>query len=479
MTFGQFFSILRARWWVALLVLLITSGTTLAVSLMLPKQYSATATVLVDFKPDPISSVVYGGLMTPALMATQVDIIKSDRVANRVVANLKLSDNPQLRQQWLDATKGEGSFENWLADTFQKQMDVVPSRESSVISVSYRAQDPRFAAALANAFVQAYIDTALQLRVDPARQYSSFFEVRSKEAREALERAQSKVSAFQKENGIIANDERLDVENARLNELSSQFTALQAVSAESSSRQAEALGSQADRLQEVMNNGIVSQLKADINRSEARMQELSTRLGDAHPQVQELRASLADMRTRLDAETRKVTGGVSLSNTINLRRVGEIRASLEAQRLKVLRMKSVRDEGAVLQRDVENAQRAYDAVLQRFTQTNLEGQTTQSNINMLAQAVAPSQPSSPKIALNFWLSAFLGSLLGIATALLLELRDRRVRSIDDVVAALELPVLGIMPKPGSRAVLGTKRLSTLQQRLMAPLPPPANASKGL
>ncbi len=479
MTFGQFFSILRARWWVALLVLLITAGTTLAVSLMLPKQYSATATVLVDFKPDPISSVVYGGLMTPALMATQVDIIKSDRVANRVVANLKLSDNPQLRQQWLDATKGEGSFENWLADTFQKQMDVVPSRESSVISVSYRAQDPRFAAALANAFVQAYIDTALQLRVDPARQYSSFFEVRSKEAREALERAQSKVSAFQKENGIIANDERLDVENARLNELSSQFTALQAVSAESSSRQAEALGSQADRLQEVMNNGIVSQLKADINRSEARMQELSTRLGDAHPQVQELRASLADMRTRLDAETRKVTGGVSLSNTINLRRVGEIRASLEAQRLKVLRMKSVRDEGAVLQRDVENAQRAYDAVLQRFTQTNLEGQTTQSNINMLAQAVAPSQPSSPKIALNFWLSAFLGSLLGIATALLLELRDRRVRSIDDVVAALELPVLGIMPKPGSRAVLGTKRLSTLQQRLMAPLPPPANASKGL
>ena len=60
-----------------------------------------------------------------------------------------------------------------------------------------------------------------------------------------------------------------------------------------------------------------------------------------------------------------------------------MRAALEAQRAKVLRMKAVRDEGLVLVRDVENAQRAYDAVLARFTQTSLESQTTQSNVNVL------------------------------------------------------------------------------------------------
>ena len=478
MTFAQFLSVLRARWWVAMLVLLVTVGATLSVSLILPKQYSATATVLVDMKPDPVSAVVYGGMMSPGMMATQVDIIKSDRVAKRVVANLKLTENPQLRQQWIDTTKGEGNFESWLSDNFQKQMEVIPSRESSVISINYRAQDPRFAAGVANAFVQAYIETALQLRVDPARQYSSFFESRSKEAREALERAQTKVSAYQKNNGIIANDERLDVENSRLNELSSQLTALQAITAESSSRQAAAQGAQGDRLLEVMNNSIVSQLKADINRSEARLQELSTRLGEAHPQVQELRASIGDMRSRLDAETSKVTSGVGVTNTINRRREGEIRASLESQRLKVLRMKSVRDEGSVLLRDVENAQRAYDAVLQRYTQTNLEGQTTQSNINLLAQAVPPLQPSAPRILLNTSIAIFLGGVLGFAAAMVLEMRDRRVRTPEDVVAALDLPILGVLPKPGSRMVLGSRRLSTLHERLLAPLPPPANLGKG-
>ena len=475
MTFGQFLSILKARWWLVLLVLAAVVGGTLVVNLLLPKQYEASASVVLDFKPDPLSAALYGGMAPPALMATQVDIIKSDRVAQRVVRNLKLGENPQIRQQWQEETQGQGSIEAWLATVFQRSMTVEPSRESSVISISYKAADPRFAAGLANAFVQAYIDTALELRVDPARQYSTFFDTRSKEARAALENAQARVSTFQKENGIIATDERLDIENSRLNELSSQLTMLQAIAAESSSRQTQAQGGQGDRMQEVLNNPIVGALKADVNRAEARLQELSTRLGENHPQVLEARASSQELRTRLEAETRRVTSGVTVSNTINRARENEIRASLESQRNKVLRMKAVRDEGVVLLRDVENAQRSYDALQQRFTQTSLESQTTQSNVNMLTQAAPPLKPATPRVVLNTIIAFVLGSLVAIGIAVALELRDRRVRNIDDVVATLGLPVIGSMPKPGSKLSL-SNRPSLMQQRLMAPLPGPAKAA---
>jgi succinoglycan biosynthesis transport protein ExoP len=470
MTFGQFLSILRARWLVALAVFLLVVLGTLAVSLLLPKQYKAIASVVVDYKPDPVSAVMYGGMASPGFMSTQVDIIQSDRVAQRVVRNLKLNENPQVRQQWQDETKGEGSIESWLGSVFQRSMDVVPSRESSVIAVSYRAPDARFAAALANAFVQAYVDTSLELRVDPARQYSSFFETRSKEARETLEAAQAKLSTFQKEKSIIASDERLDIENSRLNELSSQLTALQAISAESASRQTQAQGAQGDRMQEVLNNALLAGLKSDINRGEARLQELGTRYGDNHPQVQETKANVAELRSRLDAEMRKVTGGVTVSNTINRQREADIRQSLDAQRAKVLRLKAVRDEGTVLMRDAENAQRAYDAVLQRFTQTSLESQTTQSNVNVLTQAVAPITPASPRVLLNVVLSILAGGVLAVAAALVLEMRDRRIRSIDDVVNTLGLPVLVSLPKPGSKAARLGRKGSLMQQRLLAPLP---------
>jgi chain length determinant protein EpsF len=457
MTFSQFLSVLRARWWVVLLVLGLTVATTVVVSLLLPKQYTATSSVVADFKPDPVSAVVFGGMASPAFMATQVDIVRSERVALRVVRNLGLAENPQVREQWLEDAQGDGTIEQWLITLFQRQMDVVPSRESSVIGINYKAPDPRFAAALANSFAEAYIQTALELRTDPARQYSTFFDTRAKEARDALEQAQGRLSKFQKEKGIIAADERLDVENQRLNELNSQLVALQAIASESISRERQAQGLQADRIQEVLNNPLLNQLKADITRNEARLQELSTRYGENHPQLLETRATLKELRSRLEAETRRVTGSVGVASTINRQREAQLRNELETQRAQVLRMKAVRDEGVVLQRDVDNAQRSYDAILQRFTQTTLESQTTQSNINLLTRATPPVEPSSPKILLNTLLSIFLGTLLAVGTALLLELMDRRVRSVDDVVEALGLPVLGVMPKPGSRLRLSAAR----------------------
>jgi uncharacterized protein involved in exopolysaccharide biosynthesis len=230
----------------------------------------------------------------------------------------------------------------------------------------------------------------------------------------------------------------------------------------------QAQGTQGDRLQEVLGNAIVGQLKADINRAEARLQELGTRLGEAHPQMVEARASVAELRGRLDAETQKVAGGVGVTNSINRQREQEIERALESQRQKVLRMKAVRDEGLVLIRDIENAQRAYDAIQQRYVQTSLESQTTQSNVNILTQALPPLVPSSPRMVLNTILAFVGGVLLAIGVALGLELRDRRVRNIDDAAGALGLPVIGSLPRPDSRIWLGS-RASLMQKRLQAPL----------
>jgi chain length determinant protein EpsF len=475
MGFGQIGAVLRARWKIALAVVAFTVLIAVVISLVLPKQYLATASVVVDIKPDPVSAVIYPGMASPQYMATQVDIIQSDRVAQRVVRNLKLADNPQVRQQWQEATDGQGDIVVWLSDVFQKNMDVRPSRESNVITVSYKAPDPKFAAGLANAFVQAYVDTALELRVDPAKQYTSFFDTRAKEAREALEKAQARLSAFQKEKGIIAADERLDIENARLNELSSQLVALQALTAESSSRQSQATSAGADRLQEVITNPLIAGLKSDLSRQEARLKEISARLGDNNPQVIELKENIAELRSRLDSETRRVTGSVGLNNSINKQREAQIRAELDAQRAKVLQMKQVRDEGSVLVRDVENAQRTYDAVLQRLNQTALESQATQGNIYVLAQATPPSQPSSPKVVLNTAVALFLGLILGIGVALGLEMTDRRVRAVDDVVRSIGLPVLGSLPPPKKNAVAKARQLQ-MQQRLLSHVPPAAKGA---
>lgn len=474
MSLHQFLAILRARWKVAAIVFALTVFTTAAISLILPKRYTASATLVVDVKsPDPIAGMVFPTLALPSYMATQVDVIQSDRVAQRAVKLLHLDQNADFRQRWQEATGGQGSIEAWIADSLKKAVDVKPSRESNVITVSFSAQEPRAAATLANAFVQAYLDTDVDLRVDPARQYSTFFDERAKKLREALQEAQKKLSTFQSEHGILVNDERVDVETARLNELSTQLVLMQAATAESQSRNTQARAG-GDELPEVLNNPVVSTLKTQLSQQEARLQELNSRLGANHPQVIEAKASVNELRSRLAAETRRVTGSVGVSNQINHSREGEVRSELEAQRAKVLKMKAERDLAGVLQRDVENAQRAYDAVLARRDQTTLESQTNQSNVAVLSRAEVPSTPSSPRIVLNILLSLFVGLLLGTGIALLIEMLDRRVRTNADAYELLGVPLLGVLPGQTKRGLLGGRRgTPALQHRILGQLPSPS------
>jgi chain length determinant protein EpsF len=443
MTFQQFLLILRARWLTVLLTFALVVGTTLGVSFLLPKKYTASAALLVDVKaPDPLYGALMQGMIAPGYMATQIDIIQSERVARRVVRMLKIDENPSARQQWVEETQGKGSIEAYYADLLSKQLDVKPSRESNVINITYKSAEPQFASAIANAFAQAYVDTNVELRADPAKQYAGWFDARTKGLREQLESAQGRLSQFQRDNGITNVDERLDVENARLQELSSQLVAMQALRTESSSRQAQT--GNTDTLPEVLQSGLVQSLKADVARQDAKLKDLSSQYGPNHPQVLRAVAEGQALRGKLEAEVTRVAGGVGTNNRVNVQRESEIRASLEAQKKKVLSIKQQRDEIAVIQREVENAQKAYDLTAQRLVQTNLESQTQQTNIVVLNPAVEPTEPSSPKLLLNTLLSIFVGGMLAIALALLLELFNRRVRSPEDIVEALGLPVIGYL-----------------------------------
>jgi succinoglycan biosynthesis transport protein ExoP len=472
MTFTQFASILQARWRSVLSVLLAVVAIVVGISLFLTEKYTATASVLVDIKsPDPIASGSIQGIPVSSFMATQIDVINSERVALRAMKSLKLDEREDLKEQWLEATEGKGNYEAWLAAVLQRRLEVKPSRESNVITVNYESPDPEFAASMANAFMKAYVDTTLDLKVEPARQYNAFFDERSLQLRANLEKAQTRLSAYQQDKGIIATDERLDIENARLTELSSQLVALQSVAAESAGRQGQA-SANADRMQEVMNNPLIASLSAEVARQEARLNELNERLGDRHPQVLELRANLSQMRTKLATETRRVGGSLSVDNSVNETRLVQLRALLEEQRKRVLQLKGQRDEASVMLRDVENAQRAYDAVLERVNQTNMESQNTQTNVTMLKQATTPAFPSSPRVLLNTVVAVFLGLLLGVGLALLREFTDRRMRSEEDIVEVLHQPVLAVLP--GAR-LLGNdrSRLRLTKSRVVRSLPKPS------
>ena len=451
MNFTQFLLILNARKGVILGVLLFTVAVTATVSLLLPKEYTATTTLIIDSKSkDSITGQMLPSQMFPGYMATQIDIINSSQVANRVVRDLKLAENPATREQFAQATQGQGTIEQWLADLLLQKISAEPSRESSIISIGFSGSDPRFAAIVANAFAKSYIETNLDLRVAPAKLTAAWFDEQIVQLREKVDQAQQKLTAYQRENGIVESEERLDVETSRMASLAGQMVAAQSAAFDASSRTRDS-GS----LPEVINNPVVQSLKAQVAQGEGRLAEMAKRIGANHPDFLRLQAEVSSYKAKLAAELNTATRGVGATAGAARQRVSELSGAFERQKGRVLALKQQREEATLLARDLENAQRIYDSALQRYGQSRMEAQSTQTDIAVLNPAVAPTAASKPRVMFNLLLAVFFGTLLGVSLGFLVELLDRRVRSGQDIVAGLEIPVLAEVSK--NRRVLDILR----------------------
>ena len=471
MTLHQILLILRAQWRIAVYIFVGVIAAVLVLNVVWPKQYTAIASVVVDIKSDPVATANNAALVgqqANTYVNTEADIIGSERVAQRVVKTLRLDQQPEARKRWAKSPDEDISVA--IADYLLNSKVVVapthdsPTHSSNVIEISVKWSDPRTAAALANSFAQTAIDTNIDLKVEPAKQYAAWFEQRAQALRADLQAKQKRLSDFQNANGIVATDEKLDVENNRLTELSTELVTIQGLRQESQSH-ARQVGGDINSLPEVLQSPVIQNLKSQLAQADAKREDVATRLGKNHPDYKEVEGEIANLRTRISQESANIAASLGRTNEVNVRRESDVRAALEAQKQKVLELKHQHDQAAVMEEDVTNAQRDLDEVTKSLAQSNLESLTQQTNVVQLSTADAPKHPSSPKVVINMLLAIFLGGVLGIGTALAVEMRNRRVREPDDMVELLGVPLLGTIRPVLARA--GELRLPKPQGRLAA------------
>jgi uncharacterized protein involved in exopolysaccharide biosynthesis len=210
-------------------------------------------------------------------------------------------------------------------------------------------------------------------------------------------------------------------------------------------------------------------------RQQGNLADLKSEFGDQHHAVIQARQSIKDTQRRLNSAMQRAAVGLGGPLRVSEGRLAEVRAAIARQREVVLRRKSQRDAAAALLRDVDNAEKAYGAVLARASQTALESaNTTQTSVSVLKSATPPLW-SPAFLVRNAVIAAFLGLLLGIARVLLAERRDRRLRTLEDVTVGLRQPLLLALPdgwtrdrENARRAEQTRHRLVSAQPRLVAP-----------
>jgi chain length determinant protein EpsF len=469
MDINQFMLALRARRKAFLMVFAAVVVTAVAVAVVLPKKYVATATLLIDARDEQtMAPIRMTGRERMGYIATQIDLIKSPRVAKQVARDLKLAHKPGVREAWESATGGAGTLEDWLAAGLAEGvLPEVPS--SNVMSITYASRDPREAAEIANAFAKAYLDTALALRTEPTRDAAAWFDKQLQSMRAQVNQAQARLAAYQKSKGITFFDERADVDATRLGELMTAYAAARNTSHEAQIRyrqaQDVAQSGTPDAMAEIMASGPIGEVRATLARAEAAFAAAAVDLGPNHPVYQRLEADLKAQRARLDSEMKKVVASLGNAAQQAQRREEELKRAVAEQTARVQSMKDHRAVMLVMARDVENAQRAYDTVLTRYNANKIDSRATSTNVAMLSSAIEPLKPAQPKVGLISALAVVLGALLAAAVVYVLEYLDRRVRSRTDLEARLAVPSIG--------------RLSRWQPSGGRLLPAPARATRAL
>src|SRR5260370_13860751 len=202
MRLSQLIRILWAHRLTSLYILTAVLAAAVAASLLLPKKYKAESAIVVDVRgSDPLAQ---DGAMPsqPAsyYLATEVDVIASHNVALKVIDRMKLANDPEFIGKFQEATGGAGgpgAIRDWGADELLKHLTVRPSRDSNVIYMQFTSKDPQTAADITNAFADSYLQTSLELKVNPARRQAGWFDQQVNDLRAAFENAQHKLSAYQ------------------------------------------------------------------------------------------------------------------------------------------------------------------------------------------------------------------------------------------------------------------------------------------
>lgn len=451
MDLNQYLLALKARKKAFVTVLAVTVFTALIVALALPKRYDATATVLIDAREE--QTMAPRG-MSPRERAgyifTQMDLIQSGKVASRVVRELKLASQPGVREDWERDTGGLGTVEEWVAANLLEKLKV-DSGASNIITIKYSSNDAKKSAAVANAFAKAYLAVALELRTEPSKEAGQWFDEQLKGLRADLTSAQQKLTAYQKAKGVVGPEERMDVEFTRLAEISAELNRQRAASMDAQTRYKQAQdmiagGTSLEAFPEVLGNGYIITIKQALQAAEQRLNEQSEVLGQNHPTYQRTAAEVQSLRERLKAESGKVVAGLGNAVQQSQKRVKELENAMAEQQDHIMQMRQARVDMAVLSRDLENAQRAYDGALQRAIAVKVDSRVRQTNLAMLTPALEPLKAAFPKVGLISALSVIIGLMLAAGVVYVLEYKDRRVRSRSDLESRLAVPSLGMLSR---------------------------------
>jgi capsular exopolysaccharide synthesis family protein len=463
----HYLNVLRKRWRVMAIVLVVSLAVAFVYTLRQSKIYEATCSLVIDSSApqvlENVKDVIEMGSASHEFYATQYRIIRSRDIAQRVIDRLGLVPEPG-QDQFANSTPG--ARQQAFIDRLLKKVRVVGVRESRIANIIVEDTDPARATRIANAFADMYIEQNLDYKLEGARSAGTWLGEQTVGLRKQLENSELDLYKFKKDRNLldINLDDKQGMTRQNLQSLNAKLTDIKARRLEIESIRKLILAakddiSERESLPEVRDNPVVQKLREnylDLLKIKA---DLESRYGEKHPKIDTIQHQLAAVQHDYGKELDDVLRAFDKRYQALVETEKSLTQWMNHEKQLALELAKIETEYRPLARDAENNAKVYGLISQRHKEIDLTGLLRSNNVRVLDRANPPRWPVSPNLTFDLTVGLVLGSLLGLLLAFIVESLDSTVKTPEIAEELVGAPLLGMMPM-----------LSQAKQHLIADAP---------
>lgn len=385
---------------------------------------------------------------------TQISILQSRSLLDRIVEKLKLQDQPGFNSEtdrisaWrkaLGLLAPEPMTREQLVSMAAQSLKVTPVRQTRIVEILADSPNPQLAAAFANTLCDEYIDLGLESRWKSSERTGEWLTRQLDELRIKLEKSEDELQTYARETGLMFTGEKDNVAEERLKQVQEELSKAQADRISKQSIYELARSSPLEAVREISEGSGQNDSRNKLAELRAQLAELSQSLTPEHYKVKRLQAQIDEMEGALKKERASAMGRIQNAYLAAQRREKLLAADYSSQSKLVAQQAEKAIHYNILKREVDTNRLLYDSILQKVKESSVTSALRATGIRVVDRATAPSLPYKPNVLRSSAVGLFIGMFLGIAFVLMRESVDHSIRTPGDASLYLNFPELGVIP----------------------------------
>lgn len=445
---GHYLWIVRRQIWKIVTFMGLCVLATFVVTNRLTPIYESTSTI--DIDRQATNAIVgqengrNGGNLLDAdqFLATQIKLIQSDSVLRPVVARYNLLEH----EGQLKDLSEEKQVQIANSPIVLKNLKVVRPPNTYLLFVSYRSEDARLAASVANDIANSYLQHTYTLRIKSSANLSTFVERQIEDLKVRMERSAERQAQFERELNVINPEEKTNILSARLLQLNTEYTNAQADRVRKESQFNLMKGGSLEAVQVSSQGETLGRLNERLNEARQKLAVIRSTYGLNHPEYRKASSDVNELTRQFEETRRNISGRIEADYQQARGRELMLKKSVEETKNEFDGLNTRSFQYQQLKREADGDKKLYEELNRKIQEAGINaGFQNNSMIRIADEARAGSKPIFPNLPLNLIMACVFSLLLGVGGAVVADLLDNTVRDPEQVSRTLNADVVGTLP----------------------------------